>query len=42
VPAGSDCSTFWPTGDEAAELQEVLAFRQPFIPKKTEYAFQDD
>ncbi|WP_371370098.1 lysophospholipid acyltransferase family protein [Pseudomonas sp. QL9] len=30
---------FWPTGDEAADLQRMLAFYRPFVPKKPEYAF---
>ena len=30
---------FWPTGDEAADLQRMLAFYRPFAPKKPEYAF---
>ncbi|MDH1262942.1 lysophospholipid acyltransferase family protein [Pseudomonas sp. GD03944] len=33
---------FWPTGDEAADLREILAFYRPFIPKKPEYAFHGD
>jgi 1-acyl-sn-glycerol-3-phosphate acyltransferase len=34
--------TFWPTGDEAADLRDILAFYRPFIPKKPEYAFYGD
>ncbi|MCY1558556.1 hypothetical protein D9M68_955030 [compost metagenome] len=34
--------TFWPTGDEVADLEEILAFYWPFIPKKPEYAFCGD
>ena len=30
---------FWPTGDEAADLQRMLAFYRPFVPKKPKYAF---
>lgn len=30
---------FWPTGDEAADLQRMLAFYRPFVPKKPQYAF---
>ena len=30
---------FWPTGDETADLQRMLAFYRPFVPKKPEYAF---
>lgn len=33
---------FWPTGDEASDLREILAFYRPFIPKKPEYAFHGD
>lgn len=34
--------TFWPTGDEAADLKAILAFYRPFVPKKPEYAFHGD
>jgi len=34
--------TFWPTGDEAADLRNILAFYRPFIPKKPECAFYGD
>lgn len=34
--------TFWPTGDEVADLKEILAFYRPFIPKKPQYAFYGD
>ncbi|MCG4452612.1 lysophospholipid acyltransferase family protein [Pseudomonas sp. MMS21-TM103] len=34
--------TFWPTGDEAADLKEIFAFFRPYIPKKPEYAFHGD
>lgn len=33
--------TLWPSGDEAADLREILAFCG-FIPKKPEYAFHGD
>jgi 1-acyl-sn-glycerol-3-phosphate acyltransferase len=34
--------TFVPSGDEAADLEKILAFYRPFIPKKPEYAFYGD
>ena len=34
--------TFWPSGDEAADLREILGFYRPFIPKKPEYGFYGD
>ncbi len=34
--------TFWPTGDEAADLEKILAFYRPFVPKKPENAFLGD
>lgn len=34
--------TFWPSGDEAADLAQILAFYRPFVPKKPEYAFHGD
>ena len=30
---------FWPSGDEAADLQRMLAFYRPFVPRKPEHAF---
>ncbi len=33
---------FQPSGDEAADLQAMLAFFRPFTPKKPEYAFLGD
>ncbi|WP_423360155.1 lysophospholipid acyltransferase family protein [Pseudomonas citronellolis] len=30
---------FRPSGDEAADLQRMLAFYRPFVPRKPEYAF---
>lgn len=34
--------TFYPTGDEQADLATMLAFFRPFVPKKPEYAFHGD
>ncbi|MEX6501955.1 lysophospholipid acyltransferase family protein [Pseudomonas zhanjiangensis] len=34
--------TFWPSGDEAADLEAILAFYRPFVPKKPENAFHGD
>nr|WP_298108472.1 lysophospholipid acyltransferase family protein [uncultured Pseudomonas sp.] len=34
--------TFWPTGDEAADLKTIFEFYRPFVPKKPEYAFYGD
>ena len=33
---------FWPSGDEKADLHALLAFFQPYVPKKPEYAFHGD
>jgi len=33
---------FWPSGDEVADMREILAFYRPFIPKKPAYAFHGD
>jgi len=33
---------FWPSGDEQADLKQILAFYRPFVPKKPEYAFHGD
>ncbi|SDH47555.1 Acyltransferase [Pseudomonas benzenivorans] len=33
---------FWPSGDAAADLKEILAFYRSFVPKKPEYAFHGD
>lgn len=33
---------FWPTGDEQADLRALLAFFQPYEPKKPENAFHGD
>ncbi|SDI26458.1 lysophospholipid acyltransferase family protein [Pseudomonas panipatensis] len=30
---------FWPSGDEAGDLQQMLAFYRPYVPKKPECAF---
>lgn len=34
--------TFQPTGDEKADLANILAFFRPYVPKKPEYAFHGD
>jgi 1-acyl-sn-glycerol-3-phosphate acyltransferase len=34
--------TFYPTGNEQADLATMLAFFRPFVPKKPEYAFHGD
>lgn len=34
--------TFYPTGDEPADLAAMLDFFRPFVPKKPEYAFHGD
>ncbi len=34
--------TFYPTGDEQADLRAMLDFFRPFVPKKPEYAFHGD
>lgn len=34
--------TFYPTGDEQADLATMLAFFRPFVPKKPECAFHGD
>lgn len=34
--------TFRPTGDEKADLANILAFFRPYVPKKPEYAFHGD
>lgn len=34
--------TFWPSGDEVADLREILGFYRAFIPKKPEYGFYGD
>ena len=33
---------FQPTGDAEADLQVLLAFFRPYVPKKPEYAFYGD
>jgi 1-acyl-sn-glycerol-3-phosphate acyltransferase len=33
---------FQPTGDAEADLQALLAFFRPYVPKKPEYAFYGD
>lgn len=33
---------FWPSGDEKADLRDLLAFFRPYVPKKPEYAFHGD
>ena len=34
--------TFWPTGDEQADLAAMLAFFRPYVPKKPQNAFHGD
>ena len=34
--------TFYPTGDEQADLASMLAFFRPYVPKKPQYAFLGD
>ncbi|MVW74295.1 lysophospholipid acyltransferase family protein [Pseudomonas xionganensis] len=34
--------TFYPTGNEQADLRAMLDFFRPFVPKKPEYAFHGD
>ncbi|ALN17470.1 lysophospholipid acyltransferase family protein [Ectopseudomonas mendocina] len=34
--------TFQPTGNEKADLANILAFFRPYVPKKPEYAFHGD
>lgn len=34
--------SFYPTGDERADLQAIFAFFRQFVPKKPEYAFHGD
>jgi hypothetical protein len=31
-----------PTGDEAADLRQILAFYRSFVPKKPQFAFNGD
>ncbi|MCY1200182.1 1-acylglycerol-3-phosphate O-acyltransferase [compost metagenome] len=33
---------FYTTGDEQADLQQLLAFYRPYVPKKPDYAFHGD
>ncbi|MDA8485604.1 lysophospholipid acyltransferase family protein [Pseudomonas resinovorans] len=33
---------FYTTGDEQADLQQLLAFYRPYVPKKPDYAFNGD
>lgn len=33
---------FQPSGDEAADLRQILAFYREFVPKKPQYAFHGD